>query len=193
MAQMVVTAGSLLRSVALPFVLFAFLIWNWPALNFAIGNLVAMTARIQSFEASGVKVAFRDPKKIDLALSAANVDPAKIGRRVESLTKLTGAHIERLFTIDPTMVNCLYTKPDMQMSVFLALDYQLQKWDLVRTKPAEKALPEILDKSGGQESEIGRPVSCYTMELTDAGYDAKTALLGIIRAGFDGTAPQSGG
>ena len=192
MAQMVVTAGSFMRSVVLPFVLFALLIWNLPTLNFAIGNLLAMTARIQSLEASGVKVAFRDAKKLDLALSAANVDRNKIGSRIDSLTKLAGAHIERLLTIDPTMVNCLYTKPDMQMSVYLTLDYQLQKWDFVRSKPAEKALSELLHSTDGKESDIGRPLSCYTMELTDTGYDARTVLLGIIRAGFDGTPAQAG-
>jgi hypothetical protein len=192
MAQMVVTAGSLMRSVLLPFILVALLLWNLPTVNFALGNLLAMTARIQSLEASGVKVAFRDPKKLDLLLTAAEVDQSKIGRRIDALSKLTGAHIERLFTIDPTMVNCLYTKPDMRMSVYLTLDYQLQKWDFVRTKPAEKALAELLEKAGGKESDIGLPLSCYTMELTDTGYDAKTVLLGIIRAGFDGTAAQAG-
>ena len=38
MAQMVVTAGSLMRSVLLPFILSALLIWNLPTVNHAIAT-----------------------------------------------------------------------------------------------------------------------------------------------------------
>jgi hypothetical protein len=187
MAQMVVTAGSLMRSVLLPFILVALLVWNLPTVNFAIGNLLAMTARIQSLEASGVKLAFRDPKKIDFVLSAAGVDQGQIGQSTAALPKLTGAHIERLFTIYPEMISCLYSNPDLQMSVYLGLDMQLERWGLVTHKPAEEALAE-LQKAGDQDSKIGRPVRCHKVDLTPTGYDAKTVLLGLIRSNFDGTA-----
>ena len=186
MAQMVITAGSLMRSVMLPFILVALLLWNLPTVNFAIGNLLAMTARIQSLEASGVRLAFRDPKKIDLVLSAAGVDQSQIGQSAAALSKLTGAHIERLFNVDRTVVSCLYSNPDLPMSVFIGLDLQLERWGFVKRQPAEEALAEL--KKAGGEADIGQPVHCYTMALTPTGYDAKTALLGIIRAGFDGMA-----
>ena len=190
MAQMVATTSSLMRGVFLPFILIALLFWNLPTVNHAIGNLLAMTARIQSLEASGVKLAFRDAKTLDLILTAADVKADAIGARIEALPKLTGAHIERLFTIDtPSMVNCVYTKPNMQMGVYLTLDYQLLTWKFLESEPAEGALAEHVKDLDGKESEIGLPSSCHTLKLTATGYDAKTALLKIIRAGFEGTQP----
>jgi hypothetical protein len=192
MAQMVVTAGSLMRSVLLPFILSALLIWNLPTVNHAIGNLLAMTARIQSLEASGVRVAFGDAKKLDLSLAAAKVDPTKIDDRIKVVRKLTGVHVDRLFTLDSQQVHCVFTKPDLRMSLYLTLDYELENWKLVESSFDEAALAKLRDASAGQALNIGEPRSCYRLKLTDVGYDAKTALLGIMRMGLDGGGAPSG-
>src|SRR5690348_16266265 len=113
MAQMVVTTGSLLRSVLLPFILSALLVLNFPVVNRAVGDILSMTSRIQSVEASGIKVAFGDVKKLASALTLTiGTELAKEKQQpvIDAVRQLTAGDIERLFTFDPAQAHCIYSK-----------------------------------------------------------------------------------
>jgi hypothetical protein len=187
MAQMVTTAGSLMRSVLLPFILLAFIIGNWFTVNDAFGSLLRMASRVHSVEATGIKVAFKDPEQLNRALGlSTELKGPEREALIASVRRLSAPHIERLFTVDPAHIHCVYTKPDANMRRFLMADSDLETWDLVTMKLDEKALEEFSKQVAEKPVAIGVPRSCYHMELTTSGINAKTALLGVIRDAFEG-------
>ena len=187
MAQMVVTAGSLMRSVLLPFILLAFIVGNWFTVNDAFGSLLKMTSRIHSLEASGIKIAFRDVEQLNRALTlGTKLEGPDREALIASVRRLSGAHIERLFTVNPAHTHCVFTKPDANMRRFLMADSDLETWGLVKINLDERALEDLSKQVAEKPLAIGTPRSCYHMELTLPGIDAKTALLGVIRDAFEG-------
>jgi hypothetical protein len=51
---------------------------------------------------------------------------------------------------------------------------------LVETKPDPIAFENEMARTTTTASDIGKPRSCYSMKLAPRGYNAKSALVGVI-------------
>src|SRR5215204_6001938 len=190
MTKAILTLNNVNWSAVLKAVLatvFAFLICiNLVAINQSFRDLLSMTARIQTFKTAWMEVALKDRDNITVSLSRSRVtykDEAEKDRVVEAVTKLTGLQVERLFTIDPSQLHCDYSRPNAQMRMYVAIDYELGELGLVSSSyDAEGSAI----KAQEAYSDIGTARGCYRLQLTDRGYNAKTALIGIIREGIEG-------
>ncbi|MEA2874526.1 MAG: hypothetical protein QOH67_4674 [Hyphomicrobiales bacterium] len=183
-AQKFATFLTSLRSIALSVLLLMLFAWNFGTINTSAKEVLAMVPRIQQFEASGVKVVLRDEIKLKESLAAmVDGDLSESERRatIGSVQKLTGAQVDRLFTIEEGRSHCDYTLPTAKMRLYLNSDAALEELGLVETKPDASAFDSEMARTAIEGSDIGKPRSCYSMKLTPRGYNAKSALVGIIR------------
>jgi hypothetical protein len=171
-----------LRSIVLSLVLLALVAWNFGAINTSANEVLGMVSHIQQFEASGVKVVLRDDAKFKatLALVADNLSDAEKRATLDAVQKLTGPQAERLFTIENGQSHCDYTDATPKMRMYAYTDVALGELSLVDIKDDPAGLKREMVRTA-HGSDIGKPRSCYSMKLTDRGYNAKSALVGIIR------------
>jgi hypothetical protein len=183
-AQKLATFLTSIRSIVLSFLLLLLLAWNFGALNSSARELLAMVPRIQQFEASGVKVVLKDELKLRASLATA-VDgalPETVKRdTIEAVQKLTGAQVDRLFTLEAESVHCDYTLATARMRLYFNSDAELEELRLVATAADPAAFDREISRIEAEGSDVGRPRSCYRMKLTPLGYNAKSALVGVIR------------
>jgi hypothetical protein len=87
---------------------------------------------------------------------------------------------------------CEFEKPTAKMRKDLAIDHELGEKRLI-TKVEAK--PEILESveadqaravKQGKPWDIGSPLKCYEMTLTNVGHDVKTALVNSFSVAFEG-------
>jgi hypothetical protein len=95
--------------------------------------------------------------------------------------KLTGPQVDRLFTIEDGQSHCDYTLANAKMRLYLNSDAALEDLRLVETKAHPVAFDNEMARIATAGSQIGKPRSCYSMKLTPRGYNAKSALVGVIR------------
>jgi hypothetical protein len=186
MTKAISTFSNLIWSVVIPAGLALLFCLNFGPVSQALRDLLSMTARIQAFKTAWMEIALKDRDNITISLSRSRVtykDEAEKDRVVEAVTKLTGLQVERLFTIDPSQLHCDYSRPNAQMRMYVAIDYELGELELVSSSyDAEGSAI----KAQEAYSDIGTARGCYRLQLTDRGYNAKTALIGIIREGIEG-------
>lgn len=170
------------RSIVLSGVLVALVTWNFSAISTSANEVLGMVSHIQQFEASGVKVVLRDDAKFKatLALVADNLSDAERRATLDAVQKLTGPQAERLFTIENGQSHCDYTDPTPKMRLYFYIDVALAESRLVEIKDDPATLKREMARTA-HGSDIGKPRSCYSMRLTDRGFNAKSALVGIIR------------
>ena len=183
-AQKLATFLKLLRSIALSVLLLILLTWNFGTLNTSAREVLAMVPRIQQFEASGVKLVLKDEVKLRAALVAA-LDGAlpDDGKReaINAVQKLTGPQVDRLFTILPEGSHCDYTLATAKMRLYFNSDAELEDLGLVKTAADPVTFDNEMARVAAEGSSIGKPRNCYRMTVTPLGYNAKTALVGVIR------------
>jgi hypothetical protein len=183
-AQKLATLLTSLRSIALSLLVLLLLAWNFGALNTSANEVLAMVPRIQQFEASGVKVVLRDEAKLKASLAAVVDDELSEPERratIGAVQRLTGPQVDRLFTIQDGQSHCDYTLASAKMRIYLNSDAALEDLGLVETKADPVAFDNEMVRIATDGSDIGKPRSCYSMKLTPRGYNAKTALVGVIR------------
>jgi hypothetical protein len=172
----------MIRSIVLSLLLLALLAWNFGTLNSSANQVLAMLPRIQQFEASGVKLVLKDEVKLKASLAAAVdgrlPDEAK-AQAIEAVQKLTGPQVDRLFTVLPGSSHCDYTLATAKMRLYFNSDAELEDLGLVETTADPATFEQEL--AGADGSGNGKPRSCYRLKLTDLGYNAKSALVGVIR------------
>jgi hypothetical protein len=187
-AQKLATFLTSLRSIALSILLLMLFAWNFGTINTSAKEVLAMVPRIQQVEASGVKVVLRDETKLKESLAAmVDGDLSASERRatISAVQKLTGPQVDRLFTIEEVHSHCDYTLPTAKMRLYLNSDAALEDLGLVETKPDPAAFESEIARTATEGSDIGKPRSCYSMKLMPRGYNAKSALVGVIRQALD--------
>jgi hypothetical protein len=183
-AQKLATLLTSLRSIVLSLLLLLLVAWNFGALNTSANEVLAMVPRIQQFEASGIKVVLRDETKLAASLAAmVDSDLPETEKRatIDAVQKLTGAQVDRLFTIADGLSHCDYTLATAKMRLYLNSDAALEELGLVQTKADPVTYDSEIARIAANGSDIGKPRSCYSMKLTPRGYNAKSALVGVIR------------
>lgn len=188
MAQTLDSILSVLRRITLWALILGFVGWNIGAINQAAVTLLSMVSRIQQLEATGLKVILKDEKNVKAGLSY--LKEAKIPEYIRnyifnSIKDLKGYQLDRLFTLEQDKTHCIYTRPDPDMRLYMVADAELAQAGLVETKSNEEELAKKLSLATSEPSNIGNPVSCYNMRLTELGYKTKSVLVGIIRQAFD--------
>jgi hypothetical protein len=128
MAKAISTVHGVIWNILVPIGL-VLLVWhNHGLIEQSFRDLLSMTSRIQSIKSSWMEVALKDRDNVTLSLARANVtydDPAEQDRVAEAVGRLSGLQLERLFTIDPSQLHCEFTRPNLQMRAYAALDYEL--------------------------------------------------------------------
>jgi hypothetical protein len=173
-----------LRSIALSLLLIILFAWNFGSINTSAKDVLAMVPRIQQFEASGVKVVLHDEIKLKDSLAGmvdTELSQQERGATIDAVQKLTGSQVDRLFTIVDGQSHCDYTLATAKMRLYLNSDAALEDLQLVETKADPVGFEEEIARITAEGSDIGMPRSCYTMKLTQRGYNAKSALVGVIR------------
>jgi len=185
LAQTLASFLKMIRSIALSLLLLILIVWNFSTLNSSAREIIAMVPRIQQFEASGVKLVLKDEVKLKASLLAATEGQAFDAQKREAIgavQKLSGAQAERLLTLFPVSSHCDYTLATAKMRLYFNSDAELEQLRLVESvadpDTFEKETASIAAEGG---STIGKPRSCYRLIVTRLGYDAKSALVGVIR------------
>ena len=182
--QKVASLLTLLRSIVLSLLVLALILWNFGAVNQSAMDLLSMIPRIQQLEASGVKVILKNELTLRKSLESIAEDllPEKERQAsIEAVKELTAAQVDRLFTIERGGLHCEYTRPTAKMRLYVSVDAQLEEARLVQIEPNLTKLEQEAAQLASGASDIGTPRSCYSMELTSLGYNAKSALVGVIR------------
>jgi hypothetical protein len=185
MTKAISTFSNVIWSVIIPAGLILLVCLNFGTVNQSFRDLLSMTARIQTLKTSWAEVVLKDRDNITISLSRSRVSfksPAERDVVIDAVTKLTGLQVERLFTVDASVPHCDYSRPDPQMRMYMTIDYELNEMGLLTSRPDPDATATEAQKS---YPDIGTARSCHRLELTDRGYNAKTALIGIIREAFE--------
>jgi hypothetical protein len=170
---------------------FGLLLVNLPTLFTASQVLLQKAGSVNAIEVEGVKIGFDQGSvfsRLD-AFSYLNAgDKAKI---LETVRGLEPDEFERLMQVGELADLCDYQHPTVEMRRMMTLDYQLNDKGLTVITDSPDLKARIKGKIiAGEEtshtlSDIGHPRSCYVMDLTDAGLNAKTVLVKILSAAFD--------
>ena len=181
--QKLATFLTTLRSIVLSVIFLALMAWNFGTINTAAKELLGMVSHVQQFEANGIKVVLRDDASLKATLTnvAAHLSDSERRATIETVQKLTGDQAERLFTIEKGQTSCEYTSPTPKMRMFLYTDAALADLGLVEMKDDSSALEHEMVQVPVEGPTIGQPKSCYSLQLTPRGYDAKSAFVGLIR------------
>jgi len=100
---------------------------------------------------------------------------------------LMDADVVRLLNVGLLENLCDYELATTQMKQDFETDMRLRDKGLVRIAEDEKLKNELLHKTKSHKdapSDIGHPVTCYSMALTDHGRDVRTALTYAYAATF---------
>jgi hypothetical protein len=114
------------------------------------------------------------------ALDGALPDDGK-REAINAVQKLTGPQVDRLFTILPEGSHCDYTLATAKMRLYFNSDAELEDLGLVKTAADPVTFDNEMARVAAEGSNIGKPRNCYRMTVTPLGYNAKTALVGVIR------------
>ena len=109
-------------------------------------------------------------------------DPTYIGTLTKIIQSLQPDHYKRLMYVGQLRDLCKYDVQSVDVDYDFSLDWELKNKGLVTVADSPALLNEVKQKLGSQqgvtiEPKLGNPQFCYTMSLTDLGYDAKTAFV----------------
>ena len=183
------TTSKFLRNVGYPVVILGLILLNFSVIQKIGGQLPEMVAHLQTLEIPGVKVAINNTERSPVAIPFA-VPEAKRADVKDVIGKLGPDTFLRLFNVERGSVSCNFERPVPMMRKYVALDYELQDLKLVSIDDDDKvaldgARDSALENGPAGYADIGLPVSCYRMDLTDLGRDAKTTFVDHFSKAFD--------
>ncbi|MBO0733009.1 MAG: hypothetical protein J2P49_01545 [Methylocapsa sp.] len=152
-------------------------------LNDVFGALLSQT-HVSQLEIMGATINF-DMNSIALQLQTEDVaDPAKVADVHATVKKLSSEDFDRLMYVDALQHQkglCAYSKPVDRVQIDIETDQRLKANGLIDILEDKKTFNRLKD----QESENGRATWCYTVKVTDKGYNVKTALVKTLGQAFD--------
>jgi len=117
--------------------------------------------------------------------------PEQSKNAAEGLGELDQKGVVRLMNVGLLRNVCRFEKPTADILSDNAIDKALEERKLV----ALDVRPELLERvrqdikkqeaATGRPLEIGQPLLCYDIRLTNKGFDARTALVHSLAAGFE--------
>ena len=164
----------------------------------AVANAAAdLASRVKGVEFAGVKMAFQEVTiaetfRLSGALSPQKANDPVLARKIAAkIASLTSAQYARLMNVGHLKGLCAYPDGNKDLRHYAALDERLERDGLVVSKDDpltqqavrgyfQRALAEARHTARGDDSaalDNGVPERCYTMELTETGFDVKTALV----------------
>ena len=186
--QYTATASNFLRNVGYPAVIIGLVLLNFPVIQNIGRQLPEMVSHVQSLEALGMKVAINNTEKFPIAIPQA-VPAEKREGVLAAIGKLGPDTFQRFLNVEQAPVSCVFQRPVAMMRKYVALDYELQDIGMLVIADDAiafgKARREALAAGDIGFPDIGLPLSCYRMDLTPLGLDAKTALVDFFSKAFD--------
>lgn len=155
----------------------------------ATQTLLYKADQLTSLEMPGAKIVFTS-ERVDAGFSALNwggVSAEKRSLALEFIHKLDQAEFVRLMYVGQLDDPCEYEKPDLRTRYEVAADYNLVEMKLATMTDNLALLGDEQREYAAGHSENGKPFHCYHMELTGAGWDVKTALVGGFGEMFKGS------
>ncbi|MGO9135877.1 MAG: hypothetical protein ACLP8A_17775 [Methylovirgula sp.] len=162
---------------------------NLPALSGALGQLIDKVANVSSFKFAGVELGFDESSVIE-KLAATDLSTAAKSQVYKLVLRLDPEQFERLIYVGDLVNLCEFENPTAEMRQQVASDYLLRENGLTAiTKSTElrdqvRHTIEASEKTSGKPSDIGYPLSCYYMTLTDTGRNVKTVLVKTFGQAF---------
>jgi hypothetical protein len=166
----------------------ALLLQNYQPARIALQELFELAPHIKQVTAGTLAVVF-DESTVGSAVmveldkdSPHAKDPTYLGTLTEIIQSLKPDHYKRLMYVDQLRNLCKYERQSVDVDYDFSLDRELKDKGLVKLTDSPALLKEVNEKLGSQQSgtiepSLGNPQFCYTMSLTDRGYDAKTAFV----------------
>jgi hypothetical protein len=165
------------------------LICNIPALTSAARALLDRAGSVSAIEVAGVKIGFDQGTVFSQLENLHDLSAEDKNHVLQIVQGLEPDEFERLMYVGELANLCEYQHPTTEMRRMVATDYQLNAKNLtvVDDSKSQDLVSKITDqiKRDGGPSEIGFPRACYTMDLTDTGRNAKTALIKTLSAAFN--------
>ncbi|MGY2052802.1 hypothetical protein [Methylobacterium sp. JK268] len=186
MANAISIASSTILRLVFPVGLLVLAILNFESVNQAFRDLLAMTARIQSMKTTWVEFTLKDKEHLAVSLEGRELRHLSGEARkavIAAVKGLNGLRVERLFSIEDGSVHCSYAAPTPEMRMYAAVDFDLEGAALIHSTVSAASRAAV----GKSYEPIGKALSCYEIHLTDLGINVKSALLGVLRDGFDGS------
>ena len=164
------------------------LLQNYEPARNALQELFELAPRIKQVTAGTLVVAFDEltvgsAVKVELDKDSPHAkDPTYIGKLTEVIQSLKPDHYKRLLYVDQLRNLCKYECQSVDVDYDFSLDQELEEKGPVTLTDSPELLKEVNDKLGSQQREMIKPKAdyprfCYKMNLTDQGYDAKTAFV----------------
>lgn len=177
-----------LMQLGIYLVLAGALILNLPALSVAFTSLVNRVSNVSSLKVAGVELGF-DESSVAAKLAATDLGTGAKTHVFELIRKLDPEQFERLVYVSDLANLCEYENPTPEMRQQVASDYLLRANGLTTitksTELRDRIAREIARRTAqGHPSDIGNPLSCYYMTLTDTGRDVTTALIKTFAEAF---------
>ena len=174
------------------FIMLGFVLLEFPNFCHATQKLLDRADSLNSVEIASVKLSF-NAENVAAAfsdLNADNVAPAERSHALDLIHGLGQDEFVRLMYVGQLKELCEYESPaDTRMLHDVAADYKLAEKQLAKMSDDPDQLKRTLREVSKQiaktgRSENGRPFHCYTMQLTEDGYNVKTALVGSFDETF---------
>lgn len=184
--SVVPTLGTLIKSVGLPALILVLVVLNFPAISNVVGELPAMATRIKSLEGAGFKAELISAELVRPAFSSEFQNMPEVAAAIK---RLAPEHFDRIASAGETTESCLYTNAKAGLYRFVAIDHELRDMGLVTLTDAPALVGKLKADASpdGQKrrADIGDPVHCYSMKLTELGWQAKTAVIKIVSQTFN--------
>jgi hypothetical protein len=169
----------------------------------ATQEVLGRAGSMTSLEIASVKISF-DRESVSAAFTELNKgadlaegDIPGFGdderRRVlKVIDSLDQRQFVRLMYVGQLQGLCEFRTPaNSQMRYDVATDHRLVEMKLVEMVDDPKTFEDTSKKVKAGQRDNGDPIRCYTMRLTNDGYNVKTALVGNFSEAFKGTAKSA--
>jgi hypothetical protein len=153
-----------------------------PAMCGAAQKLLARAGCVTKVNALGIELTISaDDVKNRVFPFNPNLENHVAAKVADAVSALEPEEYVRLMEVGELTGLCEYDKPTAKMRRDVALDYGLEEKKLVKIDPDPVALSEGRKRT----LDIGHPLSCYKMTLTnDLGRDVKTVLVQSVKDAF---------
>jgi len=175
--------------IAFSLVVLAIVLLNFQGLYLAARKVLERAASVSSIKLLGVEVDL-DQAGVDRALFRADYLTGADKSRVLALVHgLSGKEFTRLMYVGQLKNLCEFENPTTEMRNDVALDHRLRDKGLTKIEGNPATLESVRAElakmvAQGKSLDIGYPLKCYDMTLTDDGYNVKTVLVDNLSEGF---------
>jgi hypothetical protein len=178
--------------VAFGLVVLVLIIWTFPDIYKAIEKILT-TETVSKLKGPGFEVDLNETNVND-ALLQQSVATDSQSPVFPAIQKLDSKGVSRLMYVGQYYDNrppdlCEYKSANSKMDEYYAVDTKLRELSLAKMKESHEIFTRVREKQAkaGKNWEIGDPVWCYEMTLTELGYNVKTALVYNIGKALDKT------